>query len=115
MAKNQLCFGKYKISERKRTGKNLRTIYYLTPFEEKQANIEDYSEKYLIGIRRGINVERYPECLPNSLSQEDKIAVIEYLKKRSEQIQLGQKDDQKEELENRAEPDFDIFEDILGI
>ncbi len=111
MAKNQICFGKYKISERKRTGKNLRTVYYLTPFEEKQANIEDYSEKYLIAIRRGVSIERYPECLPNSLTQDEKLTIVEHLKKRSEQLQLGQ----KETTENPKEPEFDIFEDIMGI
>jgi hypothetical protein len=111
MANNNLNFGKYKISERKRNGNNPRTVFYLTPISEKEANIEDYSEKYLIAIRRGTNIERYPECLPNTLKQDEKLSIIDHLKKRSEQIQnikLNTK-------ENDKEPDFDIFEDVLGI
>ena len=110
MPKNQLHFGKFKISERKRDGKNPRTIFYLTPIDEKHSNIEDYSQKYLIAIRRGITIERYPECLPNSLSEADKLSIIDHLKQRSTQLQNS---NYKEPTGSDKVADFDILEDIL--
>ena len=111
MAKNKLRFGKYKISERKRLGKNPRVIFYLTPTEEQHANIEDYSSKYLIAIRRNSIIERYPECLPNTLSEAVKIEIIDHLKQRA--LQLENSNPKASSFEEK--PDFDIFEDILEL
>ena len=113
MPKNNAIFGIYKVSERKRDGANKRIVFYLTPLEESFSNIEDYSQRYLIGIKRHNIIERYPECIPNSLSLEIKTEIIEYLKKRSDQFQQ-----QKNSFLGNAEPketeEFDIFENIFG-
>jgi hypothetical protein len=111
MPKNNAIFGLYKVSERKRDGANKRIIFYLTLLTESFANIEDYSEKYLIGIKRNTIIERYPECIPNTLSVDLKTEVIEYLKKRNEQFQF-QKNSFVEG--QTVEPDFDVFENIFG-
>jgi hypothetical protein len=113
MPKNNAIFGSYKVSERKRDGANKRIVFYLTPIEESFANIEDYSEKYLIGIKRHNVIERYPECIPNTLTLELKTEIVEYLKKRNDQFQQ-----QKNSFLGNTEPkefeDFDIFENIFG-
>jgi hypothetical protein len=112
MPKNNAIFGNYKVSERKRDGANKRIVFYLTSETESFANIEDYSEKYLIGIKRNNIIERYPECIPNVLSLEIKTEIIEYLKKRNDQFQQ-----QKNSFLGISEPkefeDFDIFENIF--
>jgi hypothetical protein len=110
MSKNNITFGQYKVSERKRDGANKRIIFYLTLVVETFTNIEDYSEKYLIGIKRNNIIERYPECLPNSLNIDQKAEIIEYLKKRNDQFHL-----QKNSFLNGSEEevDFDVFEDIF--
>jgi hypothetical protein len=113
MPKNNAVFGLYKVSERKRDGANKRIIFYITPLTESFANIEDYSEKYLIGIKRNSIIERYPECIPNTLSVELKTEVIEYLKKRNEQFQF-QKNSFVEGERVGAGVDFDVFENIFG-
>jgi hypothetical protein len=113
MPKNNAVFGLYKVSERKRDGANKRIIFYLTPLTESFANIEDYSEKYLIGIKRNSIIERYPECIPNTLSVELKTEMIEYLKKRNEQFQF-QKNSFVEGEPVGTGVDFDVFENIFG-
>jgi hypothetical protein len=109
MAKNKLTFGRYKISERKRVGKNPRVVFYLTPIDQKLANIEDYSEKYLIAIRRNASIERYPECFPSTLTDQQKLDIIDHLKLRSVQLE-------KSNIEpSYKEPDFDLFEDVFEL
>ena len=110
MSKNNLTFGKYKISERKRAGKNPRVVFYLTPLDQKLPNIEDYSEKYLIAIRRNSTIERYPECLPNSLTDKQKLDIIDHLKFRAQQLESS---NFKGDFSKESVPVFDIFEDIL--
>jgi hypothetical protein len=112
MPKNNAIFGNYKISERKRDGVNKRIVFYLTPESENSVNIEDYSEKYLIAIKRQNIIERYPECIPNTLSLELKTEIIEYLKKRNDQFQF-QKNSFLAEGPEKDVPDFDIFENIF--
>lgn len=111
MPKNNAIFGNYKVSERKRDGANKRIVFYLTPEAESFANIEDYSEKYLIGIKRHNIIERYPECIPNNLSLESKTEVIEYLKKRNDQFQF-QKNSFLGTGENK-DLEYDVFENIF--
>jgi hypothetical protein len=113
MPKNNAIFGNYKVSERKRDGANKRIVFYLTPLAESFTNIEDYNEKYLIGIKRHNIIERYPECIPNSLSLEIKTEIIEYLKKRNDQFQ-NQKNSFLEKGQTKEYVDFDIFENIFG-
>ncbi len=112
MPKNNAIFGKYKVSERKRDGANKRIVFYLTPKSESFANIEDYTEKYLVGIKRNNIIERYPECIPNSLSLDLKTQVIDYLKKRNDQYQF-QKNSFLGSSSNLEAVDFDIFENIF--
>lgn len=114
MPKNNLCFGKYKISERKRSGKNQRIIFYLTPMHEKCANIDDYSERFLIAIRRGVIIERYPECIPNSINIQDKLEIINHIKKREDHLRNSNSNSDKVS-DTKIVPDFDVFEDILDI
>jgi hypothetical protein len=108
MPKNNAIFGQYKVSERKRDGANKRIVFYLTPAVESFANIEDYSHRYLIGIKRNSITERYPECIPSDLTLETKADIIEYLKKRNEQFQNQVKKTPTSEIE-----DFDVFESIF--
>jgi hypothetical protein len=112
MPKNNATFGNYKVSERKRDGANKRIVFYLTPELESFPNIEDYSEKYLIGIKRNNIIERYPECIPNTLSLEIKTEIIEYLKKRNDQFQQ-QKNSFLGSVEPKEFEEFDIFENIF--
>lgn len=112
MPKNNAIFGNYKVSERKRDGANKRIIFYLTPESESHANIEDYSEKYLVGIKRNNIIERYPECIPNTLSLDIKTELIEYLKKRNDQFQQ-QKNSFLGNSDTKDFEDFDIFENIF--
>jgi hypothetical protein len=112
MPKNNAVFGLYKVSERKRDGANKRIVFYLTPLTESFANIEDYSEKYLIGIKRNSLIERYPECIPNTVSVDLKTEIIEYLKKRNEQFQF-QKNSFMGDSDEVSKPDFDVFENIF--
>jgi hypothetical protein len=112
MPKNNAIFGPYKVSERKRDGTNKRIVFYLTPLTESFANIEDYSEKYLIGIKRNSLIERYPECIPNSVSVDIKTEITDYLKKRNEQFQF-QKNSFMSGDDSVSEPNFDVFENIF--
>lgn len=112
MPKNNAIFGSYKVSERKRDGANKRIVFYLTPEDESFVNIEDYSEKYLIGIKRNSIIERYPECIPNTLNIEIKTQIIEYLKKRNDQFQF-QKNSFLGDSESVNVVDFDVFENIF--
>jgi hypothetical protein len=110
MSKNNLVFGDYKVSERKRTGTNPRVVFYLTPNSEKHTNIEDYSFKAIVAIRRGDIIERYPECFPNSLNDTQKLELIDHLKTRQNQL-LNSKVTSKTQAQTA---DFDIFEDVLS-
>lgn len=127
MPKNNIIFENYKVSERKRDGSNKRTVFYLTPKDERYQNIDEYSEKYLIAIKRDYYIERYPECIPNTVSVETKVEITNYLKDRNAVLEKQKDADfiknkkpntcntgfeiQTDEQVKVA--DFDVFEDIF--
>ena len=123
MPKNNIIFENYKISERKRDGSNKRTVFYLTPKDEKRQNIDEYSEKYLIAIKRDYYIERYPECIPNTVSIEVRVDIANYLKERNSVLEKQKDADlvkgkilQTKENSVNSEikvANFDVFEDIF--
>jgi hypothetical protein len=118
MSKHNAIFGEYKISERKRDGANKRTIFYLTPKNEKCQNIDEYSQRYLIAIKRDYQIERYPECIPSDIALEIKTEIIDYLKERNLVLEKQHEADRdrnitKYGIEEKKVVDFDVFEDIF--